>query len=139
MIGKNLTVAMLSVFLSVPVFAGQDGVEEAAGAYMAAAHNLQSLKQTSCGYALLLDGDELSRKAERDILNTIQSKYQKDVSSHIKHSKQISINLVAENLADNRLREKKLDEKTICGIWVGGFTAIYNQYLALWENAKKNL
>jgi hypothetical protein len=140
--GKNLTVAMLSMFLSTPVFA-QDASEtaaQAAGAYMGATHILQSLKQTQCGYALLLDADELSKKAEQDILKNLPSKYQKDLSSHIQQSKQYSTNLVTKDIEEqeNKLRGK-LDGKTTCGLMVGGSIAIYNQYLALWENAKKNL
>lgn len=138
--GKNLTVAMLSMFLSIPVFASQEeAVTRAAGAYMHATHVLQSLKQTSCGYALLMDVDELSRKAEQDILNTIQSKYQKDLSSNIKQSKQNSTNLVTKDIEELENKSTgKLDGKTTCGLMVGGSIAIYNQYFALWENAKKN-
>jgi hypothetical protein len=139
--GKNLIVAMLSVFLSTPVFAGQDAAEtaaEAAGAYMGATHILQAVKKTPCGYALLLDSDEVSRKAEQDVLKNLPSKYQKDLSSAIKYSKQDSIDLVAKDLKDDRLRGK-LDEKTICGLMVGRYVAIFGQYWASWERAKKNL
>lgn len=136
---KNLTVAMLSVFLSNPVIAGQDAAEtaaEAAGAYMAAAHILQATKKTPCGYALLLNADEVSRKAEQDVLKNLPSKYQKYLSSSIQKSKQDSKNLVAKDLKD---RTGQLDDKTTCGLMVGGYIAIFGQYWASWERAKKNL
>lgn len=137
---KNLTVAiMLSVFLASPVIAGQDTAEaaaEAAGAYMTAAHVLQATKKTPCGYALLLNADEVSRKAEQDVLKNLPSKYQKYLSSSIQKSKQDSQNLVAKDLKD---RMGQLDDKTTCGLMVGGYIAIFGQYWANWERAKKNL
>lgn len=137
---NNLTVAiLLSVFLASSVIAGQDTAEavaEAAGAYMTAAHILQATKKTPCGYALLLNADEVSRKAEQDVLKNLPSKYQKYLSSSVKKSKQDSQDIVEKDLKN---RTEQLDEKTTCGLMVGGYVAIFGQYWASWERAKKNL
>lgn len=138
---KNLTVAiMLSVFLASPVIAGQDAADaaaEAAGAYLSSAYILQAAKKnTVCGYAVLLDFDEIARKAEQDVIHNIPSKFKKDVTNFIPKLKHDSQGIMEKYLKD---LDGKYDNKTRCGIMVGGFIAIFGQSWKGWEIAKKNL
>lgn len=138
---KNLTAAiMLSVFLANPVIAEQDAADaaaEAAGAYLSSAYILQAAKKNAaCGYAVLLDFDEIARKAEQDVINNIPSKFKKDLTNFIPKLKQDSQSIVEKYLKD---LEGKYDNKTRCGIMVGGFIATFGQYWKGWELAKKNL
>jgi hypothetical protein len=114
----------------------EDSVVEAAAAYLSAVHLLKAVKNTQCGYALLMDAEDLSRKAELDIINALPEKRKKELPAFISTLKQESQNVVAEHLKDI---EGKLDDKTRCGLVVGMFIGNFTQYWTEWERAKKKL
>ena len=136
---KLVATAIFSILASATALAAQDAVDaaaEAAGSYLGAVHVLLAAKSTQCGYALLMDVEELSRKAEQDVLKTLPAKYKKDVASFIPTLKQQSPSIVAKSLKD---LEGKLDDKTRCGLVVGMFLGNLTQQWTDWERAKRKL
>lgn len=136
---KLVATAIFSILASATALAAQDAADaaaEAAGSYLGAVHVLQAAKKTQCGYALLMDVEDFSRKAEQDVLKTLPAKYKKDVANLIPTLKQQSPSVVAKSLKD---LEGKLDDKTRCGLVVGMFLGNLTQQWTDWERAKKKL
>lgn len=89
-IRKLVATTICAILVSTTAVAAQDAADaaaEAAGSYLGAVHVLQAAKKTQCGYALLMDVEDLSRKAEQDVLKTLPAKYKKDVASFIFHQR----------------------------------------------------
>ena len=113
-----------------------DSAAEAAGGHLGAVYMLHAVKKTQCGYALLLDVEDLSRKVEQDVLRTLPPKYRKDVLGGISTLKQQSPSDVAKYIKD---LEGKFDDKTRCGLVVGMYIGIHIEFVKAWERAKKTL
>ena len=136
---KTLAIVALLLLAYSAVASAQsaaDAAAEAAGSYLGAIHILQAAKKTQCGYALLMDIDDFSRKAEQDVLNTLPIKYKKDMANFIPTLKQQSPSIVAKSIKD---LDGRIDEKTRCGLVVGAFLGNLTQYWTEWEQAKKRL
>ena len=136
---KTLAIVALLLLAYSAVASAQsaaDAAAEAAGSYLGAIHILQASKKTQCGYALLMDIDDFSRKAEQDVLNTLPIKYKKDMANFIPTLKQQSPSIVAKSIKD---LDGRIDEKTRCGLVVGTFLGNLTQYWTEWEQAKKRL
>ncbi len=136
---KLVATAICLILISVPAIAAQDAADaatEAAAGYLGTVYVLLAVKKTQCGYALLMDVENLSRKAEQDVLKTLPPKYRKDVPDFISTLKQKSPGLVAKSIKD---LEGKFDDKTRCGLVVGGAIGIHTEYWKAWERAKEKL
>jgi hypothetical protein len=112
----------------------EDAIAEAAGAYLASVYALQAVKQTQCGYALLMDIEEFSQKAEQDVQSNIPSAYKNELSNIRASAKAEMQSIVADNI---RSLDGKIDSKTQCGLVVGMLMGNFTQYWTEWEKVKK--
>jgi len=136
---KLAATAIFLILVSATATAAQDAADaaaEAAGGYLTTVYILHAVKKTQCGYALLMDVENLLRKAEQDVLKTLPTKYRKDLQGFISTSKQQGSSIVAKSLKD---LEGKFDDKTRCGLVVGMHLGTHAEYWKAWEQAKKKL
>ena len=112
----------------------EGAIAEAAGAYLGAVYALQAVKQTQCGYALLMNIEELSQKAEQDVQSNISAAYKNELSNIRVSAKAEMQSIVANNI---RSLDGKIDPKTQCGLVVGGLLGNLTQYWTEWEKVKK--
>ncbi len=136
---KLAATVIFLILVSATTIAAQDAAEaaaEAAGGYLSTVYMLHAVKKTQCGYALLMDVEDLTRKAEQDVLRTLPPKYRKDVLGGISTLKQQSPSDVAKYIKDF---EGKFDDKTRCGLVVGMYLGLHVEFFKAWERAKKKL
>ncbi len=136
---KLVATAICLILVSAPAIAAQnaaDAATEAAAGYLSTVYMLHAVKKTQCGYALSMDVEDLSRKAEQDVLRTLPPKYRKDVLGGISTLKQQSPSDVAKYIKD---LEGKFDDKTRCGVVVGMYLGLHVEFFKAWERAKKKL
>lgn len=134
---KQLLVITFFTFYACQAFAqkkSEEAIAEAAGAYLAIVYALQAVKQTQCGYALLMNIEEFSQKAEQDVQSNIPPAYKNEALNILASTKAEMQSIVANNI---RSLDGKIDPKTQCGLVVGGLLGNLTQYRTEWEQSKK--
>ncbi|MBK8103478.1 MAG: hypothetical protein IPK30_09415 [Cellvibrionales bacterium] len=129
---QSFVVACIAFYVnhSLAQHKSEDAITEAAGSYLASVYALQAVKQTKCGYALLMNIEELSQKAEQDIESNISSAYKNQLPKYKSTAKAEMQSIVANNI---RSLDGKIDPKTQCGLVVGMLLGNFTQYWTEFE------